>query len=500
MAAAGIERIEQWVVVMFENRSFDSLLGFLPHIDAADALRAREITLPYPGGEVPVTANARPTDPLPDPGEGYANVNVQLFGSYLPAGNAGRAAYPLFPDFMDAPYNLPPGAGEPTMDGFAVDFHGNFRWEKEREPSAEEMLTIGRCFNPETAPVINTLAREYAVFTRWFCEAPTCTFPNRSFFHAGTSMGKLDNEAILNYAWDQRLPNLFDLLTERGIPWRAYYDGSQMVPDCAINLAGLRHIGEWKSHAALREQFFADAAAGTLPPYTWFEPKLMFGELDDYHPPTDIRAGEALLASVYEAVRDSPQWESTALLVLFDEHGGCYDHVPPPSAQPPDDFPGEQDFGFDRLGPRVPALVISPYTERGTVVSEEFQTTSVLRTLREQLDLGPALTARDREARPLDVAFNRSEPRSDRPRVVPRPFAPRQPSAAEKKQAFGDAPDLGLLLEKRREHVSQIGAATLRNAARLFEHDPDDVPATASGAREWLGRHLDKHLELPRAL
>lgn len=148
---------------------------------------------------MPVTPDATFNDPLPDPGEGYANVNVQLFGTYIPQSNTDRAAYPLFPDFMDPPFNLPPGPGEPTMDGFAVDFHANFSWEKGRQPSAEEMR---RVFTPETAPVINTLAREYAVFSRWFCEAPTCTFPNRSFYHCGSSMGKLDNEWILNYAWD----------------------------------------------------------------------------------------------------------------------------------------------------------------------------------------------------------------------------------------------------------------------------------------------------------
>ena len=491
--ATAIDRIENWVVLMFENRSFDSLLGHLPHIEAGDGLRGREIALPYPGGEVAVVPDARFTDPLPDPGEGYANVNVQLFGSYLPASNAGRSAYPIFPNFMDPPYNLPADAGTPSMDGFAVDFHANFAWEKEREPSPEEMQTIGRVFTPQTAPAINALAREYAVFTRWFCEAPTCTFPNRSFFHAGTSMGKLDNEAILNYAWDLRAPNLFDLLTDRDIPWRVYYDRSQVVPDCAINLAGLLHIDEWRDRAVHREQFFAAAAAGTLPTYSWVEPKLMFGELDDYHPPTDIRTGERLLASVYEAVRSSPQWESTALLVLFDEHGGCYDHVPPPPAPVPDDYPGEQDFGFDRFGPRIPAIVVSPYTERETVVGDTFHTCSVLRTLRERLDLGPALTRRDAAAPGLEVAFNRSDPRTDRPAIRPLPYEPEKPSEAEKEAAFGDAPDLGLLLEKRREHVSQIGEATLRNAARLAERDLDELPGTATAAREWLRRHLGAH-------
>jgi phospholipase C len=498
VAETAIERIEQWVVVMFENRSFDSLLGHLPHIDAADGLRGREISLPYPGGSVPVTPDATFNDPLPDPGEGYANVNVQLFGSYIPASNAGRAAYPLFPDFMEPPYNLPPEPGVPTMDGFAVDFHANFAWEKGREPSAEEMLTIGRVFTPETAPVINSLAREYAVFTHWFCEAPTCTFPNRSFYHCASSMGKIDNESIVNYAWDQRLPNLFDLLTDRDVPWHVYFDRSQIVADCAINLGGLHHIEQWHSHTAAREQFFADAAAGTLPPYTWFEPNMMFGELDDYHPPTDIRAAEQLLAQVYEAVRSSPQWESTALLVLFDEHGGCYDHVPPPAAPVPDDFAGEQGFGFDRFGVRVPAIVVSPYTERETVVSDLFHTTSVLRTLRERLDLGPALTRRDAAAPSLEVAFNRSEPRADRPPIAASPYTPVEPTEAEKKAAFGDAPDLGLLIAKDKEHVSQIGAATLRNAARRFEADLEDLPVTASDARRWLSAHVEKDPRLPQ--
>ena len=118
---------------------------------------------------------------------------------------------------------------------------------------------------------------------------------------------------------------------------------------------------------------------------------MLFPPLDNYHPPTDIRAGEQFLARVFRAVRDSPQWPQTALIVLFDEHGGCYDHLPPSAAPVPDDHPGEQGFGFDRFGLRVPALVVSPYTERGTVIDQDFHTCSVLRTLRERFGLGAAL-------------------------------------------------------------------------------------------------------------
>jgi phospholipase C len=489
--------IRQWVVLMFENRSFDSLLGHLPHIDAADGIRDREIVLPYPGGSVRVTGGARFDDPSPDPGEAYPNINAQLWGKYIPETNAGKAAVSIFPDFMSPPFNVPPMAGVPTMDGFANDFYWNYRWEEGREPSAAEMESVGRMFTPESAPVINTLAREYAVFTRWFCEVPTCTFPNRTFYHAGTSRGRIDNEAIVDYSWDNDLPNLFSLLTHKGVAWKAYVDPSQIVPGCSINLGGLWDPKMWREHTASRAQFFADAESGSLPPYSWVEPNMLFGELDDYHPPTDIRSAEQFLARVYNAVRNSPQWESTALVVLFDEHGGCFDHVPPPAAPIPDDSRGADGFAFDRFGLRIPAMVISAYTARETVVRDTFHTTTVLRTLRERFDLGPALTRRDAAAPLLDVAFNRAQARTDRPIVKALPFTWHPPTAAQKKAEFGDEPSPALLAYKIRQtdsqYISALGQATLRNVARFFGMDPSRLPANASAAQAWLEALLWKN-------
>ena len=492
-----LERIDHWVVLMLENRSFDSLLGHLPHIDSEDGLIGREIELPSPVGPVRVAPTTDLRSPLPDPGEGFGNVNVQLFGEYLPQSNAGRSPYPLFPDPMVAPFNAPPAGTVPTMDGFAHDFYWNYRWEKGHEPTLDQVATIGGVFTPQTAPVINTLASEYAVFTHWHCEAPTCTFPNRAFFHCGTSLGKLDNEAILNYAWDLNAPNLFGLFTDKGLDWKVYFDRSQVVPDCAINLAGLRHHGMWHSHAATREQFFADAAMGTLPTYSWVEPNMLFGELDDYHPPTDIRAGERLLAGIYNAVRNSPQWESTALVVLFDEHGGCYDHVPPPSAPIPDESVGEQGFAFDRFGVRVPAIVISPFTQRGTVVRDTFHSCSVLRTLRDRFDLGPPLTRRDAAAPSLEAAFNCADPRTDALGSVALPDI--SGIDHDRGDAPGDAPDVALLMHQKeaaaRDRVSQLGHATLRNAARRTGDDLARLPDTAGDARAWLADRFSFHDE-----
>jgi len=112
-------------------------------------------------------------------------------------------------------------------------------------PTAEEMLPIAAMYTPDTAPVINALARDYAVFTRWFCEVPTCTMPNRAFFFTGTSQGRIDNELEYNYAWGETAPSLFDLFLDKGVAWKVYYDRkTQVVPECAINLGGLRHAIE----------------------------------------------------------------------------------------------------------------------------------------------------------------------------------------------------------------------------------------------------------------
>lgn len=489
-----IDRIENWVVVMFENRSFDNLLGHLPHIDAEDGIRDQEIILPYPKGTVTVHPGTNLSDPIPDPGEEYVDVNVQLYGAYRPEGNRNKAAYTIFPDFMEPPYNAPLPGQVPTMDGFALNYYYTALWQLERELTSEEMQSIGSVFTPRTAPVINSLAEQYAVFTHWHCDVPTCTFPNRTFFHAGTSQGRVQNNITYDYAWDNDLPNLFDLLTEHGRSWKCYFDEGQVVPLTAINLAGARHLALWREHSVHMPEFFDDCANGTLPAYSWVEPKMMFGSLSDYHPPEDVRAGEQFLAKIYNAVRTSPQWETTALVIMFDEHGGCYDHVPPPAAVPPDDHPGEQGFTFDRLGVRVPTIVVSPYTKRGTVIRDVHSNTSMTHTLQEQLGLGEPLTARVAAARTIEAAFNRSQPRRDMHQLDPLPYVPGRPNPGAQPERPGDIPDSTLWKHKVHQHdsqfVSHLGEVTLQNAA-AFLREGHALPSTAADARAWLRRRFD---------
>ncbi|PZN74820.1 MAG: hypothetical protein DM484_20240 [Candidatus Methylumidiphilus alinenensis] len=462
-----MHRIKHFIVVMFENRSFDSLLGYLPHIRSEDGVKDKDITLNYPGGSVKIHKATGFWDPDPDPGEGWPNANAQLWNQYIPESNQGKAAYAAFPNFMQPPYNLAKNLGIPTMDGAALDYYWNYKWQTGREPSNEEMQSIAAVYTPETAPVINTLAQEYGVFTRWFCEVPTCTNPNREFFLTGTSQGRIDNELIWNLAWSETSRTIFDLFTEKNIPWKVYYDRpTQVIPVCISLLGGLRHIPEIADHAATWEDFIADAKRGDLPAFSWLEPNMMFTPLTDYHPPTDIRAGEEFLATVYETVRQSPAWESTALIICFDEHGGTYDHVPPPDIIPPDNYQSKNPpFGFDRLGLRIPVIVVSPYTQRETVITDTFHNCSVLRSLRDRFDLGPPLTKRDEIAPSIAPMFNLSEPRTDRPKI--------------KVQSYH--PDTG-----GNERLSQIAEYTLRNVARFVGHDPGTVPPTPEGAKSFL--------------
>ena len=306
-------------------------------------------------------------------------------------------------------------------------------------------------FSPEMLPVLSTLAREFAVYDRWFSGVPSQTFTNRHFFHASTSNGYVTNHGGDGYCkWmnGPAAPTIFNRLEDAGIPWRVYYDGSQLV-----SLTGMLHAPVlqryWKSHFRDMDQFQEDAAKGNLPAYSFIEPRMLFNH-NDMHPPvgaavrqaevemdgekipvynsalSDVRAGDALLQRVYDAVRTGRSAKgsnamNTALVVTFDEHGGLYDHVPPPPATPPDrSGAGEMGFLFDRLGLRVPAIVVSAYTASGTVIHDEMHHGSVINTVCRQHGLAP-LTLRDQTANPLFNAVNLTTPRQ--PYAWPTPKA-----------------------------------------------------------------------------
>ena len=186
---------------------------------------------------------------------------------------------------------------------------------------------------------------------------------------------------------------------------------------------------QWLAGHFQRFQAFLDAcASNTLPAYSFVEPSFLLNP-NDQHPPHDVMAGEALLHAIWTAVSTSPGWTKTMLIITYDEHGGCYDHVLPPiGAVPPDQAsrPGESGFGFDRFGVRVPTVVVSPYIAPGTVFRSDQSTpydhTSILATLRDWIGIDPAdmlTSARVAAAPTLAQVLTLATPRTDLPSLVP---------------------------------------------------------------------------------
>jgi phospholipase C len=233
-------------------------------------------------------------------------------------------------------------------------------------------------------PVLHTLARHFLVCDHWFSSVPGPTWPNRFFVHSGTSLGHVDmpngffHPAIHLY----NQPTVYQRLSERGITWNIYYGD---FPHSLLLVQQLKY----PTHYHHLDDFFEHTAglAADFPQYTFIEPYYFGAAENDQHPPTDIRHGEALLGSIYNAIRQNDDlWRSTLLVVVYDEHGGFYDHVEPPEAVPPDDK--TQNFGFDRLGVRVPALLVSPWVDPG-VLDLQFDHTSLLKYATEKWGLGP---------------------------------------------------------------------------------------------------------------
>jgi phospholipase C len=443
-----LDRFDYVVVLMMENRSFDNLLGYLYEPDAIprgqrfEGVAGKSLSNPIPPSApdagrqvVPVAQGTVMDNPNPDPGEEYPHVNTQLYGTVLPAENWDRSALQTA-----APYNLPVPVPAPApMTGFVADYINEFQRSHGRAPSYDEYRVIMECFPPDAVPVISTLAREFAVCDHWFSEVPSQTFCNRSFFHAASSSGAVVNAPYAHWVTENRAETIFnriESLNQRGLSWRVYYD-----PADVFSLTGLIHYAQlsphYTTHFFTMERFYEDARSGHLPAYTFIEPRLFLNH-NDQHPPvrilgreqaSSVLTGELLIHQVYEAIRtsESPQgnhYQNTLLVITYDEHGGCYDHVSPPPAPPPDPTSpvGQMGFRFDRLGVRVPAVLVSAYIEPGTVINTPLHHTSLLKTMSEKWDLG-SLTRRDGSARDLREAFNRSTPRERAawPVTTPRP-------------------------------------------------------------------------------
>jgi phospholipase C len=398
-----LSEIQHIVLLMLENRSFDHMLGLLysaegnvsPGGQPFEGLTGSESNPDSTGKAVkafPIPAATALTYFMPgaDPGEGYTATNAQLFGSEHPSTTAA------------------------TNQGFVTNFEATLAWESRTpgwKPLAGTQATdIMGMYTPALLPVLSGLARGFAVCDQWYASAPTETLPNRAFVAAATSQGHMDDKTTSFTA-----PTIFGLLTQHSLTWRIHgYDSTPLTRLTFSDTASAP-----AANFGLFADFRSAAAAGTLPAYTFLEPDFS-AKGNSQHPNYDVAAGEQLIHDVYYALRGGPAWNQTLLIVTYDEHGGCYDHVPPPAtAVAPDASVGEFGFDFKRFGPRVPTLLISPLIAPGTVFraparGAPFDHTSILRTIEKRWSL-PALTARDAAAPDVAAVLTLATARTDDP-------------------------------------------------------------------------------------
>jgi phospholipase C len=401
-AANQLGSVEHIVVLVLENRSFDHMLGFL-YADsgnvspvtkqAFEGLTGKESNSDATGAAVPVSALTSDTPnvyftPGADPGEGFLATNVQLFGE-----------------------SSPPAGVSATNTGFVMDFAETLKGIDAHRPiiSGTTAADIMKVFTPDLLPVLSGLARGFAVCDHWFSSVPTETFPNRAFLCAATSQGHMD-DSTSKYTSQ----SIFGLLSAHNLAWSIY--GYNSPPLTRLNFPDTTDAAE--SHFGVFRDFQAAAAAGTLGVYTFLEPS--WGSSgNSQHPNYDVALGEQLIHDVYYTLRNGPAWNQTLLIITYDEHGGCYDHVPPPTgAVPPDSCAGEFGFDFTRFGVRVPAVLVSPLIAPGTVFRTSgtvpLDHTSILKTVETRWGL-PPLTARDAAAPDVGDVLTSSQPRTDDP-------------------------------------------------------------------------------------
>jgi phospholipase C len=370
-------RIKNVVVLVEENRSFDTFCGGFTYNPTIDGLLhhnyCNSMNASDPAQHDDVCAGPRANDVAPDdPNHSISGVNMQLFSTWHPDEAAVNA-----------------GQQTENMRGFVTE--QSVAYNTLNKTRAAEVINY---YTQDQVRVFATMAENFVLFDRWFAAVPGPTNPNRAYITSGTSYGHGRNdEAFTVYGLPQR--SIFQQLTEYGISWMNYQNSS-IGPGLGFNpdadfYAWTNTSGAKDTNTASLDQFYEDAAAGKLPQFTYINPECC--AYQSFHPPSPITLGENFIKSIYEAVRNSPQWEETLFILTFDEHGGFGDHVPPPVNVPAGDdltytelAPDGKNITFDfkRLGVRVPTLLISPWVGQGVVEKKgannggEYTHTSIL--------------------------------------------------------------------------------------------------------------------------
>ncbi len=402
-------KIQHVVYYMLENRSFDHICGWLyekdaKHIELVGPKHpfrgATPKTTKYNGGKL--SSDFALDLPQEDPNHDYSDVMRQLFGKRERAYETRQ---------------------KPDMSGFL--------WNNGNE-------NVMGSYTPEQVPVLNGLAKGFALSDEWFASMPGGTDVNRAFSLSGNSLGELNNfQNGSEYTeWPNALhrPSVFKTLWSYGINSFKIYNSIEwmsFVFTQHLFLAGQIPTvdANSSSYVASYQQFLADAASGALPAFSCLEPTwIVQAGTSSYHPGADIVPGEQQLSDIYEALRRGPRWEQTLLVVTFDEHGGMFDHVPPPYAENP--YPNDEldGFKFDLMGVRIPTLLVSPWINEHTVFRSEtgvaYDATSFLATLLAWFGIprsGWGLGERTNHAPTFEGVLRRKTPRPADSLPSPRP-------------------------------------------------------------------------------
>jgi phospholipase C len=436
-----MDNIEHVIVLMMENRSFDHFLGAVRGIAGLDGVSAANTNLERPGSAVSHAQAAGAVRKLkPDPKHETLNVLRQINGD---------------------------GLG--PMGAFVYDFAFSFPHARLSWPQAMAYFDDGEL------PALHALAKSFCVCDRWFSSVPGPTWTNRFFAHSGTSQGwvsMIESPTRLNlHRYDQ--DTIYDRLNERNVSWRIYAGD---IPQSLL----MHNQRRWQNLRRYRPMFkffehVAESDGTDFPAFTFIEPRYMVIGQNDQHPPSDVLKGDDLIASVYNAVRSNAAlWESTLLVVTWDEHGGFYDHVVPPAATPPD-HKVEEGFAFDRYGVRVPAVLVSKWVKPGSLfrpAAGVVDHTSILRYLIDKHGLGP-LTNRVASAASLAGALVQTPNLNAPPSVGLAPRAAVMSALDDESPAQLNANQVGLVALSKQLEVeagtapADIGLRSMRARANL---------------------------------
>jgi phospholipase C len=387
---------------MLENRSFDHLFGYRKGVDGLTGTETNLLNPVLPPGPTNGTFKVSNAEPYSVPvGEGPTHsldaVTLQLFGTKT----------------------QPPDGTVPSNNGFVASYRSALFEDHVSNPTVDQIQVVMEAFAPGTLPALEALADQFCLCDRWFCEVPGPTMPNRMFIHMGSSGGYVHN--VWQHTFDDL--TIYNCVENGGKTWATYdFDQNEVRQFSKVS-------GKSDCFRSFEDHFAADITSGALPNYSFIVPRFFAkdGVVNSMHGPYDARPADQLVADVYNALISNPAvWNETVLIVTMDEHGGFYDHVPPPwlPAAALDNFsspqPGDESwvpaFKFNRLGLRVPTIIASPLIPADKKVdSTEYRHTSVLATAMKMFGLTDTLTKRVETANTFEGLFSLAVPRATTP-------------------------------------------------------------------------------------